>query len=153
MIYDDKYDLQAYLDAVEELPESERAPYLNAYTKYLYVYALKNQGYSLADIENKLLRLKRNSKSDGLVETINDFYVELSSDKNGTQELDDLMLEIDRLSTLHGSYATKLRELRYMMALFGVQHNLDCYMFDSNEQVFDDYYHRLLLSKSKGRGR
>ena len=144
MIYDDKYDLQAYLDAVEELPESERAPYLNAYTKHLYVYALKSQGYSLADIENKLLRLKRNSKSDGLVETINDFYVELSSDKNGTQELDDLMLEIDRLSTLHGSY---------MMALFGVQHNLDCYMFDSNEQVFDDYYHRLLLSKSKGRGR
>ena len=145
------YNIDYYLEMIEHLEGDTKAIYMNAYKKYMDAQALRNKGVDLREAEKKIFNMDRYSSTDGVVDTLNDYYAALRDTGEDTKSIDNLMAYINSVSETAISNATKINLIRHSVAEFGIIHNLDCYLFDANEEVFDDYYNRIILSETKGR--
>ena len=144
-----EYDLDEYLDRVSYSDNNE--VYINAYNKFIQARAIDNNGVSFRDAEKRILGLDRYSSTDAIIKTIEGYYNETYENAEITYGLDKLMKSIDSISKSEASHATQIHQIRYEVAEFGIQNDLDCYLFDANVEVFDDYYNRLMISKGRGR--
>jgi len=151
MDFYDKYDLETYLNIVENMEESQREPYINAYNKYLKSLSIKEKGYSYKEAETKIFGLKKYSDTNIIYSTLNDYYSSLSTSKDNLDKMEELIKEIAKITDTPMSNTTKIKLIKYKIAEFGINNELDCYLFDANDAVFEDYYNKIILSKGKGR--
>ncbi len=148
-----RYDLDKYLELIEDMNPKEKSAYVDAYNKYVAILNLLNNGITFKEAEKQIFGMKSYSGNEAVVGTLNDFYCDLRDHGTNINDFDELMLEIESISKKEASSATTMRLIRYAVAEFGIRHGLDCYLFDANEEVFEDYYNRIMLNRNNRRGR
>lgn len=137
----DDLDLNLYLDLVKSESDKSKQERLIKYLERYLETINVNKKLTLRDAENKVYSVGGVPLTNR--EKINKLLILYSSrilsDKE-QEEYDNLVSEVNELLDYECSSSTKIEKIRKLLAKYGIEHNINSYLFEENAQLFREKY-------------
>ena len=130
-----------YLDSLKGNPDKDL--HLRYLDKYLECLKIIDNDYTLKQAEDKIFSVDNRVLNDNekIHKVLNTFFYA----KNGNKNIKDLINEINSIANMVGiTEEEKVRRARRALAKYGIENNVDSYLFSDNKELFEEDYYEVV---------
>lgn len=149
----EEISINSYIDYMSELTDEEEQKYARSLLmSYLLCLDILDNNITLEAAEYSMLGGSKNRYPMRAIERVlRNYHAKLSDNAESNKKLSALTRELEKITEGEYSKETKINKMRRTLARFGIQNDIDSYLFEEINDMFEEKY-QAIKSYGKRKG-
>ena len=149
----EEISINSYIDYMSELTDEEEQKYARSLLmNYLLCLDIIDNNISLEAAEYSMIGGSKHRYPMRAIERVlRNYHAKLSDNAESNKKLGALTRELEKITEGEYSKETKISKMRRTLARFGIQNDIDSYLFEEINDMFEEKY-QAIKSYGKRKG-